>query len=247
MGLDGRGITTFQKGNFMISKISKLSAAALLLSCTPALADWSTSVVTQGQSSVGQTGQVTCPAGGTPGSIWGTGTYTSDSSICGAAQHYGWLPPGSGGVVSYRTVPGQAAYQGSSQNGITTSDYGSWSLSFQITGVSPIPGVGAPVSAQGITWTTTLDQLGYSGNSGSSYRFACPGAGSTSSTIWGTDLYTSDSAICVAATHRGLIQPGVGGVVNVLVLGYQPAYSGTSRNGVTSQAYPEWPTSYTFQ
>jgi len=236
-----------QEGDFMSSRISKLAAAALLLSSTPALADWSTSVASQGQSSVGQTGQVTCPPGGTPGPIWGTGTYTSDSSVCGAAQHFGWLPPGAGGVVSYRTVPGQGSYQGSTQNGISTNDYGQWSLSFQITGYAPAPGVGAPISAQAIAWTTTLDQLGHAGDVGASYRFSCPGGGSLASTIWGTDLYTSDSAICVAATHRGLIQPGTGGVVTVLVLGYQPAYAGTFRNGVSSQAYPEWPTSYTFQ
>lgn len=230
----------------MFSKVFRLSAAAFLLASGPALADWSSSVVSLGQSSVGITGQVQCPPGGTPGAIWGTGTYTSDSSICGAAQHYGWFPPGSGATVTYQTVPGLGSYQGSNQNGISTSDYGSWSLSFQITGAAPIGQVGGGYPAV-INWTTTLDQLGYSQNAGASYQFVCPPAGSTASTIWGTDLYTSDSPICVAATHRGLMQPGSGGVVTVLVLGHQPSYASSTRNGVSSASYPEWPTSYTFR
>lgn len=219
------------------------AATAFFFMAGPALADWSASADSLGQNAVGQTGTVQCPPGGTPGAIWGTGTYTSDSSICGAAQHFGWIAPGAGASVSYRMVPGQQSYSGSTQNGITTQSFGSWPLSFQITGSTPIGGVGPQL----IDWSTTLDQLGVAGQAGSTHTYFCPPGGNASSAIWGTDLYSSDSAVCTAAQHRGLINAATGGQVTVLVLGSQPGFAATSRNGVTSLQFGEWPRSYTFQ
>jgi hypothetical protein len=74
---------------------------------------------------------VECEAGGTLGSVWGTGTYTDDSSICTAAVHAGLITTAEGGEVTFRLVAGQESYQGSSANGVDSSDYGSWGASFE--------------------------------------------------------------------------------------------------------------------
>ena len=62
--------------------------------------------------------------------------------------------------------------------------------------------------------------------------------------LWGTDLYTGDSAIAVAAVHAGLVNVGESAVVKVTV--EQPAnqYQGSIRNGVTSSNYGPYGTAY---
>ena len=37
--------------------------------------------------------------------------------------------------------------------------------------------------------------------------------------MWGTDNYTAESAVCVAAVHRGIISAGSGGTVSLRILG----------------------------
>jgi hypothetical protein len=64
--------------------------------------------------------------------------------------------------------------------------------------------------------------------------------------VWGTDIYTSDSSICVAARHAGVLG-GRGGTVTVQAAKGQTSYVGTSRNGVTSSNYEEWPDSFIFK
>ncbi|OAN84278.1 hypothetical protein A8B78_07360 [Jannaschia sp. EhC01] len=225
----------------MFSKIFKASVTTLLLMAGPALADWNASPQSQGQSVPGARGQVDCPAGGRAGTVWGTGTYTSDSSICGAAQHYGWLPIGQSGTISYETTPGLLFYPGTSQNGIVSNDYGSWSLSFQITGAS-LSG-----QAQTINWGPSADALGIASNTGQSFSFFCAPNAGLSGDVWGTGTYTSDSSVCHAAQHAGLIVPQLGGPVRLLVTGHQPSYTGTLSHGINSSSYGEWPRSFTFQ
>jgi hypothetical protein len=65
------------------------------------------------------------------GNVWGSGIYTSDSTIAMAAVHAGLVKVGQVGVVKVRIVPGQAAYDGSTKNGITTSAYGPWGGSYE--------------------------------------------------------------------------------------------------------------------
>jgi hypothetical protein len=66
--------------------------------------------------------------------------------------------------------------------------------------------------------------------------------GQTSGTVYGTDVYTSDSPLATAAVHAGVLQPGETGVVRVWVVPVLPSYRGTSRNGVVSR---DWSTSWT--
>jgi hypothetical protein len=74
----------------------------------------------------------------------------------------------------------------------------------------------------------------------------CPPGGSVGGTIWGTDTYTSDSPICMAAAHAGALTAAGGGVVIVEVAPGLQEYVGSIRNGVASSSYPSWDTSYRF-
>jgi hypothetical protein len=78
----------------------------------------------------GQQFSYTCPANITINSVWGTDTYTDDSRICSAAIHAGKITQAAGGSVTIEIAPGQASYLGSSRNGVTSSNYGSWSGSY---------------------------------------------------------------------------------------------------------------------
>jgi hypothetical protein len=62
--------------------------------------------------------------GASSGSIYGTEFYTSDSHVATAAVHAGILKLGQTGIVKVTTFPTHPQYQGSTQNGITSS---SWS------------------------------------------------------------------------------------------------------------------------
>ena len=78
---------------------------------------------------------VECESGGTAGNVWGTEVYTDDSSICTAAVHAGLITLEDGGEVTFRMVPGQESYTGSTANGIESRDYGSWGASFELVDV----------------------------------------------------------------------------------------------------------------
>ena len=72
-----------------------------------------------------------CPADGEPGQeVWGTGTYTDDSSVCKAAVHAGLITFEDGGRVVVEIAEGQESYEGSEANGVTSLDYGEWGGSF---------------------------------------------------------------------------------------------------------------------
>lgn len=77
---------------------------------------------------------VKCSPNGIAGSVWGSGPYTDDSSICTAAVHNGLITPAAGGTVAITIAPGADAYTGTTANGITTSDYGAFAGSFTLNG-----------------------------------------------------------------------------------------------------------------
>jgi hypothetical protein len=68
--------------------------------------------------------------------------------------------------------------------------------------------------------------------------------GAINGSLWGTDFYTTDSSLAMAAVHTGLVPPGQSGVVKVTIVGPQPAFQGSTRHGVTSSAYGAYPSSY---
>ncbi len=85
---------------------------------------------------------------------------------------------------------------------------------------------------------------GWRGNVGAQASFAV--TGSVNGSVWGTDIYTDDSALAVAAVHAGLVLPGQTGIVTVVIRPGQNAYSGSPRNGVQSANFPAWGGSFSF-
>jgi hypothetical protein len=90
---------------------------------------------TQGMQIVATAGDVavvSCPAGCSAGSLWGTDIYTDDSSVCTAAAHAGVITLSEGGNVEVTYVQGQQQYSGSQRNEVGSSDWGSWDGSFSL-------------------------------------------------------------------------------------------------------------------
>lgn len=64
-------------------------------------------------------------------------------------------------------------------------------------------------------------------------------------TVWGSDIYTSDSHLCRAARHAGAIPAG-GGTVTVERVPGRDLYPGTRRHGVATHDYGHFPESIHF-
>src|SRR5262245_16994906 len=69
--------------------------------------------------------------------------------------------------------------------------------------------------------------------------------GSTDGIVWGTDVYTSDSALAAVAVHAGVLGDGERGVVRVTFVDtLNVEFTGTERHGVFSEDYGPWPVGY---
>src|SRR5262245_31314645 len=67
------------------------------------------------------------------GSLWGTDTYTSDSSLGMACVHAGLLKPGESAVVKVTIVKPLAVFRGSTRHGVTSTAWTTgWSGAFQV-------------------------------------------------------------------------------------------------------------------
>ncbi len=77
---------------------------------------------------------------------------------------------------------------------------------------------------------------------GTGQRFTCSCTATRTSdgNVWGIGPYTDDSRICKAAVHAGII-PASGGPIEVQVSNGQSSYQASSRNGVTTAEYGDWP------
>jgi beta-lactamase regulating signal transducer with metallopeptidase domain len=64
--------------------------------------------------------------------------------------------------------------------------------------------------------------------------------GTTTGTVWGSDVYTDDSSIEAAAVHAGVLRDGEQGWVRITLLPDVGRYTGSERNGVTSQDWNDW-------
>lgn len=87
---------------------------------------------TEYRDKVGEQFTISCSADGNFGAVWGTDTYTADSSICTAAVHAGALEKADGGKVTIRIAAGEQQYKGSTANDVTSNDYGKYDSSFTI-------------------------------------------------------------------------------------------------------------------
>jgi cytoskeletal protein RodZ len=120
--------------------------------------------------------------------------------------------------------------------------------------------VSAPVSSQATPETSTSSPssdeptpISWSTNAGFvkeetglQYSFACP-PGGTPGTVWGSEIYTADSSVCTAAVHAGKITLNDGGTVTIEFAPGRQTYGATTRNGITSYNYGQYPHSIIFK
>lgn len=181
--------------------------------------------------------------GSSSGTIWGTGTYTDDSPIATAAVHNGHVTVGAKAVIRLTKSAGLSSYSGSTKNGVTSSNYGSWSGSYSMTFVSTCTTSSnpPPTSTASCTTYTTAPADARSLSNGT-YTYVV--TGSSSGTIWGTGTYTDDSPIAKAAVHDGHVAVGAKAAIRLTKSGGLPSYAGSTQNGITSSSYGSWSGSY---
>jgi hypothetical protein len=77
-------------------------------------------------------------------------------------------------------------------------------------------------------------------------RCSCSGQQAAVGRVWGAGIYTSDSSICRAAVHTGVI-PATGGDVTIRIEPGLGGYQGDARNGVNSEPWGAWEKSFAFE
>ncbi len=234
-------------GGFLVASVGAviLMAALGLLTALSGHAGLSAGEMQAHRDKVGQTltREVT---GRTTGNVWGTDVYTDDSDLGTAAVHAGVLKDGETGTVQVTVLPGQQSYPGSTRNGVTSQNWGSWQGSFQVAragGGSPVGPKQSDSKTAPVAGPGTLES--YRGKVNQTFTFEVTGR--RTGTVYGTDVYTDDSDLATAAVHAGVLKDGERGVVRVTVLPGMPSYAGSTRNGVTSSEWPSWVGSFRFE
>jgi hypothetical protein len=105
-----------------------------------------------------------------------------------------------------------------------------------------------PPSAAGegtpTTWEANATSL--NGKDGETLTLACS-PGGTAHSVWGSDIYTSDSSICTAGVHSGLITYQQGGTVTIELRPGRTIYGCSERNGVTTSPFGSYQHSFVFK
>lgn len=189
----------------------------------------------------GETFTLACSPGGTAHTVWGSDIYTADSSICTAGVHSGLITYQQGGAVTIELRSGRTIYGCSERNGVVTSPYGSYQHSFVFKTPNTEAVVREAEDQTPVLWNTSASMVSF--ETGKTYKFKCP-PGGQESTVWGTDIYTLDSSICNAAVHAGKLASASGGAVTIELRPGESAYKGSSRNGIKTNDYGQYGSSF---
>jgi len=132
------------------------------------------------------------------------------AAFAAAALHAGVIG-NRGGPVSVVPQPGRTAYAGVTRNGVTSSNWGHYDSSFgfatgSATAAATAPPQDEPVAASAVC----PDNLAaFAGTSTRRLACECSPEATANGSVYGMDIYTSDSSICRAALHAGVIgKPG---------------------------------------
>ena len=230
-------MTRFSVSTFIAFSASALAAAAALL-LLPASAGAQRSPLAEGEPCPSRMysdrDELVCRCGRTEGdaNVWGTDVYTDDSELCHAALHAGVITQ-AGGVVRVTRAPGRSSYAPSTRNGVSSSQYPAWGGSIVFD---------APENVAKLLGGAPLCPVRYmDGPTAWSGDCRCLEVGT--GPVWGTNPYTSDSQLCRAARHAGVIGAS-GGIVRVTAAPGQNSYPGGSRNGITTDSYGPWNASF---
>jgi hypothetical protein len=77
---------------------------------------------------------------------------------------------------------------------------------------------------------------------GKTFKFKV--TGTVNGSVWGTDVYTTDSNLATVAVHAGVIKEGQTGVVKVKIVTPPPQFQGSIKNGVTTHPWNAYPGAY---
>lgn len=208
----------------------------LLLAPGLALAQQHLLVADEGTSAVGYQSQVgrvltfICPSKlNTSREIWGTDVYLYESPICTAAVHAGVFTSGTSGQVTIVIGPRASSFKPEKRHDVTSLSYGPSDSTYSFI-KNGEPGQ--------IEWYTTLERI--PDDFHAPITVLCPPQGNADAYVWGKDIYTSSSAICVAAVHAGAITLDAGGPVTVTLMPKQQTFDPSKRNGITTYAWENW-------
>lgn len=93
-----------------------------------------------------------------------------------------------------------------------------------------------------LTWSDRA--IAYENRVGEDVTLYCPPSGTPSPT-WGTDRYSSNSSVCSAAVHAGLITLEEGGAIAIRILPGD-AVTGSDRNEISTSSRAATAASFTF-
>jgi hypothetical protein len=146
----------------------------------------------------------------------------------------GWV-----GLLLFAIVLGSAGCSKlKNEKGDSTGDGGHTSSS------SPAAPPTTTAAGKPTTWEATANSL--NGKDGETLTLTCSPGGAAHS-VWGSDIYTSDSSICTAAVHSGLITYQQGGTVTIELRPGRDLYGSSERNGVTTSGYGQYQHSFVFK
>lgn len=92
---------------------------------------------------------------------------------------------------------------------------------------------------------TKFNEPIFRGDPGSIFLINCPeNCLKEGGIVWGTGIYTHNSAICRAAIHAGVLQDE-GGLVEVIKKAGVSNYEASTNRLITSTAYAQWPVAFT--
>jgi len=218
-----RGLSAWGASSLVLCVSSPVLAQQHLI-----VAEESTSAVAF-RSQVGRAVTFICPATITTNrEIWGYDVYQVDSPICAAAAHAGVFTPGASSQVTIVMGPGAASFDGTGRNGVKSSSSGPSDSTYSFKSGE----VGQ------IDWITTLERV--PDDFHSPLTLLCPPKGNADSYVWGEDVYTASSAICVAAVHAGAITLETGGRITVTLQPKQETFIGSERNKIVSRKWTNW-------
>ena len=127
-------------------------------------------------------------------------------------------------------------------------------LSSSIGASVPVPVPSGPPSSSGeevaaggvIDAGCTFKGNEIKGEPGEPRQLTCPGGCPKDAYIYGTDVYSTDSPVCAAAMHAGVMS-NRGGEVTIVLEPGRPAYRGSKRYGITSRDWGEYRGSFRFE
>jgi outer membrane protein OmpA-like peptidoglycan-associated protein len=188
--------------------------------------------------------------------VLGMDIYPSNSPLCLSAVHAGVIDR-AGGIITVVPETGRQSYAGVTRNGVASRNFRPHKASYRfsvapvpqtVPAVAPAPAASPPA---GVTASTVCpDNFDAAGREplacvctveavsrAEAQQFKYP--------IYGMDIYASNSPVCLAAVHAG-VMARAGGPVTVIPEAGREAYPGVTRNGITSKNFRPHKASYRF-